>query len=102
MAGVAPQRLLQVMQDRARRSGEPYGPVMAEALEAPVILAGRYRVLAESQAASADDEAERVSASYGANYSRLQTLKQRFDPGNLFRMNLNIAPASTPRHWALA
>ena len=40
-----------------------------------------------------EDEAERVSATYGENFSRLQALKQRFDPGNLFRMNLNIAPA---------
>ncbi|MGO4395099.1 FAD-binding oxidoreductase [Variovorax sp. M-6] len=40
-----------------------------------------------------EDEAERVAASYGANHERLQALKQRFDPGNLFRMNLNIAPA---------
>jgi FAD/FMN-containing dehydrogenase len=43
-----------------------------------------------------EDEAERVAASYGANYPRLQALKQRFDPGNLFRMNLNIAPAAAP------
>ncbi len=41
-----------------------------------------------------EDEAERVAASYGANYARLQAVKQRFDPGNLFRMNLNIAPAA--------
>ena len=39
-----------------------------------------------------EDEAERVSASYGANYARLQVLKQRYDPSNLFRMNLNISP----------
>jgi hypothetical protein len=43
-----------------------------------------------------DDETERVAASYGTNYPRLQTVKQRFDPGNLFRMNLNIAPADAP------
>ena len=40
-----------------------------------------------------EDEGERVAASYGANYPRLQQLKRRFDPDNLFRMNLNIVPA---------
>lgn len=44
-----------------------------------------------------EDEAERVSASYGANYPRLQAVKQRFDPDNLFRMNLNIEPAAPRR-----
>ncbi len=41
-----------------------------------------------------EDEAERVAASYGSNYHRLQTAKRRFDPDNLFRMNLNIEPAA--------
>ena len=40
-----------------------------------------------------EDEGERVAASYGANHARLQSVKQRFDPDNLFRMNLNIVPA---------
>ena len=41
-----------------------------------------------------EDEADRVAASYGANYPRLQAVKQRFDPSDLFRMNLNIAPTA--------
>jgi FAD/FMN-containing dehydrogenase len=41
-----------------------------------------------------DDESERVVASYGINYPRLQMAKRRFDPDNLFRMNLNIKPAA--------
>jgi FAD/FMN-containing dehydrogenase len=41
-----------------------------------------------------EDESERIETSYGANYSRLQAIKRRFDPENLFRMNLNIEPAA--------
>jgi len=43
-----------------------------------------------------EDEAERVAASYGVNHARLQSIKQRFDPANLFRMNLNIEPRVRP------
>jgi FAD/FMN-containing dehydrogenase len=40
-----------------------------------------------------DDEAEgRVQASYGENYQRLASIKAKYDPENLFRVNQNIQP----------
>jgi len=41
-----------------------------------------------------EEGAERVKASYGPNYARLATLKRKYDPGNLFRFNQNVPPAS--------
>ena len=40
-----------------------------------------------------DEDGEgRVREAYGANYERLRELKRKYDPGNLFRRNLNIPP----------
>ena len=40
----------------------------------------------------ADDEPGRVHAAFGANYDRLVSVKNRYDPGNLFKLNHNIKP----------
>ena len=36
----------------------------------------------------------RVAVNYGQNLARLQRIKARYDPGNLLRVNHNIAPAA--------
>lgn len=36
---------------------------------------------------------ERVQATYGKNYERLEKVKAKFDPENFFRVNQNIKPA---------
>jgi FAD/FMN-containing dehydrogenase len=42
-----------------------------------------------------DDEGDaRVKATYGDNYNRLATLKRKYDPANLFRVNQNNRSAA--------
>jgi Berberine and berberine like len=42
-----------------------------------------------------DEGEERVKATYGDNYGRLVSIKIKYDPTNLFRVNQNIKP--TPK-----
>ena len=41
-----------------------------------------------------EEEGDRLESAYGASYSRLVELKNRYDPSNLFRMNQNIPPTA--------
>ncbi len=44
-----------------------------------------------------DEGQDRVKATYRDNYDRLVELKNRYDPGNVFRVNQNIVPTSSER-----
>jgi FAD/FMN-containing dehydrogenase len=39
-----------------------------------------------------DEGDDRIRATYGKNYARLSTIKKKYDPKNLFRVNQNIKP----------
>jgi len=41
----------------------------------------------------ADDVGDAVQAAYGPNFARLAEVKRRYEPDNLFWMNLNVEPA---------
>ncbi len=41
-----------------------------------------------------DEGEERVKATYRDNYARLSSIKKKYDPTNLFRVNQNIKPAA--------
>ena len=42
---------------------------------------------------TADEDEERVRATYGANFEQLVAIKKKYDPDNLFRANRNVRPA---------
>lgn len=55
----------------------------------PFYAAGAY-----SNYLTADEGPARVQAAYGINFERLQTLKGRYDPENLFHLNQNVPPSA--------
>jgi FAD/FMN-containing dehydrogenase len=57
-----------------------------EALEPHTSAGGYVNFMAE-------DDQSRIRANYGPNYGRLAAVKREYDPGNLFHLNQNIAPA---------
>lgn len=46
---------------------------------------------------TADEDEQRVRATYGANFERLVAIKTKYDPDNLFRVNRNIRPGQATR-----
>ncbi len=54
-------------------------------------------VYVNSVGREAEDGADMVRSAYGANYQRLVTLKNKYDPTNLFRHNQNIKPTVQQR-----
>jgi berberine-like enzyme len=42
---------------------------------------------------TADEDDDRIRATYGANLDRLIAVKHQYDPDNLFRSNRNLPPA---------
>lgn len=55
---------------------------------------GRYLAAARYSNYLGDDEpGDAAAAAYGPNYKRLQAIKRKYDPENMFHMNQNIRPA---------
>ena len=55
----------------------------------PFFSAGRYVNYLDK------DDGDAVRSAYGPNYARLTELKRIYDPDNVFRLNLNIVPATS-------
>jgi FAD/FMN-containing dehydrogenase len=70
-------------------AGKAWARGLHQATAADGLGASFLNFVAEDGAGGAD----RIRAGYGGNWNRLTAIKRRYDPGNLFRANNNIAPA---------
>jgi FAD/FMN-containing dehydrogenase len=43
---------------------------------------------------TADEDEQRIQATYGTNFDRLTEIKKIYDPDNMFRVNRNITPSA--------
>jgi FAD/FMN-containing dehydrogenase len=59
--------------------------------------AGCYAAVYSNFIGSADDaaDAHRISKAFGPNLERLRQLKAKYDPGNFFSHNINVARPGT-------
>jgi FAD/FMN-containing dehydrogenase len=75
------------------RAGEPDEPNIAWARETYDRLLPHSRDSAYTNYMDDDEGAVRVKQAFGDNFPRLQALKDRYDPTNLFHRNQNIPPS---------
>jgi FAD/FMN-containing dehydrogenase len=73
------------MDPAATRANVAWARETYEAL-GPFLATGRYSNYL------ADDEGGETAAAYGPNQARLRALKAKYDPTNVFRLNLNVRP----------
>ena len=73
-----------------------FGWTVDNLVEVEIVTAnGQIRTYINFQ--SRDDATSRIRETYRSNFVRLVQVKQRYDPGNLFRVNRNIRPARDPQ-----
>jgi hypothetical protein len=68
-----------------KRAGKRFAPSGASWL--------RSRMVYHVNLHDTDARDKGADSNYGANFTRLATLKKPFDPMNLFHLNANIKPA---------
>ena len=88
-------RQSRIMVNVAAIYGNPDEAPVHEAWAADTMIALRQTDTGAYVNFVGDEGEERIHAAYpGATWERLTEVKRRYDPGNLFRLNQNISPAT--------